>query len=541
MPSIVATPYPTRGHVLVEADLSDVSGATNVCVEAVTGSGTSSEVRRQLHPYVSYNSDGCESLSCGHAIFWDTEISCGVATQYCATAINAAGAVMTKPAPNLVTDTFTRVVANSWGTADSGQAWTSSGGAAADFSVTGTRGQMALTSTAVQRVSMIDGPQTNIDEMVTVEPTVVALTSAFQAKMTLRRNPSANNDYRVTLQFNTGGTLTLTMERNLAGVFTSLGSVTPGFTYIATTLVNLRLRAWGNQIMAKTWDATTPEPAAWDISATDTAITSGGSMELRAQRLAGNTNGTINIRFDNFIVADVCADPVPIIQCTGNTIIECDGCFRLGDPVRPCNDVRICLCADGVTCGQTPGLFFAGMTPDTYASNSGNILPVNGKYPIVISRTRRGAAGQFDIVATSFTMRDALLNLLDPGSVLLWRGPATFGTGDRYISVGDVPVAPQISDLTIQERVMSLPFLTTKGPVGPTQGVCGARVKDLCDIYATWDAMVTAGLTYADLLRGDASNPGSGLATWADINAQNADWNTLLVNEPDWNDVVDGD
>lgn len=540
MPSIVAVPYPTRGQVLVEVNFSDVSGATNICVEAVTGAGTATEVRRPLHSYVSYNTNGCIALSCGQAIFWDTEVSCGIPTQYCATAVNAAGTTITAPASALVTATFSTVAAASWPPADSGQTWTNTGGAAADYSGTGTRGQHAVTTANVLRMSTIPMTTPNANAVITVFPSAVALTQPIEQQLWLRADATGANGYRARLRFNTAGNVDLTLERVVAGLAGALAVAATFTTYTAASAFGLRLQAWGSQLSATAWDITTPEPPTM-LTATDTTFTAPGLLGAASLRALGNTNGTVNTQFDNLLAVDVCADPVAVTKCTENFTLACDGCFRLGDPVRPCNDVRVCLCAGGVNCGGTPGLFFASMTADTYGANSGNLLPVNSKYPIVVSRTRRAAAGQFDIVATSFTERDRLLTLLDAGGPLFWRGPADFGTGDRYISVSDVPVAPQIADLTIQPRLISLPFLATKAPVGPTLGVCGARVKDLCDVYSSWTAMAAAGVTWADLLRGNASATPAGLATWNSINAAYATWNALQAGQVDWTDVLDGD
>ena len=539
MPSIVGVPYPTRGHVLLEIDFSDVGSATHVCVEAVTGAGTSDEVRRQLHSYVSYNSDGCIALSCGQAILWDTEISCDTPTQYCATAINAAGEVVTTVADPLVLDTFTRTVAAGWGTADSGQPWTVTSGAAADHSVNGTRGVHTTTTINSVYEDTLDAGSPNVRFYAEIRVPVLPTGAQINTRHEFRRT-DGNNYYAALVEFMTSGAVQLSLVKIVAGVQTFLSAVNIG-THVAGDSWAIVAQGWGSQIQLTGWKLINPMPTSPSATYTDTSLTTGTLIGARTRRDTGNTNGVVAVTWDNVQVTDVCADLVPIEVCTENFTIECDGCFRLGDPVRPCNDVRVCLCANGVDCGATGGLFFAGMSPDIYASNSGNLLPVNAKYPIVISRTRRAAAGQLDIVATSFAARDDLLALLDPGGPLLWRGPAEFGTGDRYISVGDVPVAPQIADLTIQPRLMPLPFLATKAPVGPTLGVCGARVMDLCDVYDTWDELIAAGLTWADLLRGDASTPGSGLATWNDINAQNADWNTLQVNETDWTDVLDGD
>jgi hypothetical protein len=540
MPSIMATPYPTRGHVLVEVSMADVPGATHVCVEAITGFGTSDEVRRQLHPYVSYNTDGCLALSCGQAIFWDTEISCGVATVYCATAIDSDGDPVTEPADALITATFSTVAAASWPPADTGQVFVNTGGAAADYSGTGTRGQHAVTSTGVLRVSSTAMSTANAVAEITAFPVAVALTQATEQHLWLRADAAGANGYRARLRYNTTGTVDLILERVVAGVATSLGLSSSVATYIATTGIGVKLQVWGSSLSAKAWDITTPEPA-FQLTATDTTYTAAGVIAASSLRNVGNTNGTVNMQWDNLSVLDVCADVQSVTTCTDAVTIECDGCFRLGNPVRPCDDVRVCLCADGVECGGTGGLFFVSMTPDTRTDNSGQMLPVNDQYPIPVSRRRMKPTSTLTVTATSFAARDELINLLDPGEPLLLRTTPEYGIGDRYLQIGDVPETYTIADMTIQPRLLQMPNAEVRAPVGPSLGVCGSRVMDLCDIYDTWDELIAAGLTYADLIRGEASPPGSGLATWDDINAQNVDWDALLIAEPDWNDVLDGD
>lgn len=541
MPSIVAVPYPTRGQVLLEINFADVPGATNVCVEAVTGLGTAAETRRSLHPYISYNTDGCLALSCGQAVMWDTETSCDVPTVWCATAVSAAGTTITTATSPLLFDVYGRVVAAGWGTSTGGAAWTVVAGTAADFTVNGARGSMSHTVVNAIHRAIINGPLANIEASIWAVPGVVATGAPIEANLLVRRDETGNTDYRATLQFGLAGAVTLILTKTVAGVTTTLGSVAVG-TYTATSIWVVKIQTWGQQQKTRAWDSTTPEPTVWAIETTDTSITAAGAVGARSVLTVGNTNVLpVVVQFDNLLVTDVCAVPAAVSACTESFTLPCDTCFRLSDPVRPCNDVKVCECADVITCGATGGVFFAGMTADAYSSNSGSFVPTNAKNPIPISRTRRGPSGEIDVVATSFAARDQLLNLFAPGSVLLWRGPANYGTGDRYLDFGDIASSPQLADLTSQPRLISLPNQQVGAPVGPTQGVCGARVKDLCDVYLTWDAMVAAGLTWADLLRGGASATPSGLATWDSINAQNASWNVLLANEPIWSDVLDGD
>lgn len=540
MPSIVAVPYPDRGHVLLEVSFADVPGATNVCVEAVTGLGTDDEARRPLHAYVLYNESGCLALSCGQGILWDTEAPCGTEVVYCATGSDAAGNVLTTAADPLALDTFTRVVASAWGTPDVGPAWLVVGGTAPDYSVNGTRGQHAVPSTGVSRTSRLAMGNPNTTVQVTAFPSAVATGGMFQQTVRMR-STSFNNFYEAVLAFQTTGQMDLTFRRLNAGTPTVINSTASFMPYSATTQVAVKMRAWGNQLQLTVWDQTAPEPVAPTYTATDASITSGSFIELTSLRGAANTNVTLVTQWDNLSVLDVCIALKVVESCSNPVTLACDGCFRLGDPVRPCNDVRICLCGEEVECGGTGGISFIGMLPDSYDDNSGNMLPVNGVYPIHISRNRRAADGTFLVTPASFVDRDNLLRLLAPGGALLWRGPAEYGIGDRYLAILSVPVAPGIADLSIQTRAMQLPFLVTKAVVGPSQGVCGSRVQDLCDLYGTWDELIAAGLTYADLIRGEASGTGSGLWTWNDVNANNVDWAALQATETDWADVVDGD
>lgn len=537
MPSIMAVPYPDRGHVLLEINFADVPGATHVCVTATDSDGNT----RPLHPYVSYNTSGCQALSCGQAVMWDVETPCDTPTTYCATATNAAGDVITEPADALIVATFSTVAAASWPPADTGQTWTNTGGAAADYSGTGTRGQHAVTTTNVTRLSTIPMTTANATAQVTMIPGAVATVQPFNTQLRLRADVAALNFYRIILAYTTAGNVDLFLQKRVAGVTTGLASSAAAFTYTAASQFQAVLQTWGSQIRAKVWDATLPEPAAWTFTVTDTSVTAPENVALASFRDVGNTNAALTTQYDNFTVTDVCAEAVPVEVCTETVTLECDGCFRLNNPVRPCDDIRVCLCADGVECGGEGGVTFVSMTPDTRDDNSGQMVPTNDIYPIPISRRRMKPTSTLTVVPTSFAARDELIDILAPGEPLLLRTTPEFGIGNRYLQIGSVPETYQIADMRIQPRIMQLPNAEVRGPVGPTLGVCGARVADLCDVYDTWAEMAAAGLTWADLLRGEASDTPSGLATWADTAADYADWNALLAAEPDWNDVLDGD
>lgn len=534
MAAISAVVVPVPGYVYVEANFASTPGATYACVDRVD---TLTGARSPLRPYVSYSTSGCLALSCGQGIWWDTEAPLDRAIYYCATAQDASGNTITQPAANLVTDTFTRTVAaGGWGTADSGQVWTTSGGAGTDFSVNGSRGLISMNNTNVSRRGIIDGPQQNVEISAYLVPGVVATGAPIGMGVIARQ--VTGSDYIAEVSFDLAGAMNLRIRKNIAGVVTTLSTTALTGTYTATTVMQIVFRVWGSTLSARAWDATTPDPVTMQSTVTDTSLTAAGAVGTRSIRETGNTNGTITVQFDNFIVSDVCADPVVVQVCSPEVVVPSGGCFRLGDPVRPCHDQTVCLSGDD-NCVPGRGIYFANMSTETYGDNSGQLLPVNSRRPIVVSRTRRDVQSTLTVVTATFPDRDDVLLLNEPGSPLLWRGPASYGIPDRYMSVLDVSVDRSFSDHQEEPRVITMPHWAVDSPVGPSTGVCGARVEDLCDVYASWDAMVTAGLTYADLLRGKGGTGVSvDLVTWSEVNAFYANWTAVNATEVNWDDVL---
>jgi hypothetical protein len=184
------------------------------------------------------------------------------------------------------------------------------------------------------------------------------------------------------------------------------------------------------------------------------------------------------------------------------------------------------------------------MADEVFAANTNNFTPVNSRYPIVVNRTRQAITSTLTVASKTFPDRDAVRTLNEPGSPLLLRGPAQYGINDRYMSVGDVTEVRPVPDHRITPRVITLPHAEVLRPSGPSTGVCGTRVQDLCDIYPTWDALIAAGLTWADLLRGRASNetpiPDVVERTWSEVNTTYANWTAVNTGNTDWDDLRDG-
>lgn len=543
MPSISTMLYPVVGYVRVEANWADVAQATGIKVERVD---CETGARTPLRPYVCYDGDYLEA-SCGLGIFWDTEAPLDRCIYYCTTAQDAAGNEVTTASDYLAYDLFDRTVAlGGWGTSTSGHVWNPA--APGDYSVSPTLGGGVLFSAAnsSRRATLDALNKLNMGLRGDVKPAVVATGAPIDLGWLLRSDATTNNAYEILARFETTGLLTIRINSIVGGSATNLIDVPTGYSYNAASSVTIVAEINGSTVQARAFNATMPDPMDWQVTVVNTAISAAGTVGQAARVQAGNTNVPFTARWDNLFVYDPCATVQTVESCSDDLIVPSGGNFRLGDPVRPCHDV-IAQLADlaDPECVPTQGVFFANMsTPETFPANSGSFLPTNSQYPIMINRARQKIVSTLNLVTRTFPDRDAVRLLGDPGTPLLLRGPADYGIPDRYMGVGDVAESRPVSDHKVQPRGIAMPHVEVARPSGPATGVCGARVTDLCDIYPTWDALAASGLTWADLLRGKASNdtpvPDTVERTWNDVNATYADWNAANAGNTDWDDLRDG-
>lgn len=180
----------------------------------------------------------------------------------------------------------------------------------------------------------------------------------------------------------------------------------------------------------------------------------------------------------------------------------------LKDPLNPCNDQALTICMAGpqIVCNTDPGMMLASYGPrESYAPGGALLEAENRPRPIPITRARRDAVTAATIFTRRFTDRDSLKATLAPGTVLLLQAPPAYGISDRYIAVHqDYGIARVLPDHRIQHREFSLPHAVVDRPAGPANGPCGSRIRDLCNVYATWNAITAAALDYEDLIEGDA-------------------------------------
>lgn len=188
----------------------------------------------------------------------------------------------------------------------------------------------------------------------------------------------------------------------------------------------------------------------------------------------------------------------------GVTVPSLGSCW-LKDPLRPGNNIRVDFAFDpNPQCTPTEGVFFQGMDTESRAANAASFNINNQAAPVVVSKVRSTPTSTLTLVSRTFADRDRLNTALAPGSPLLFQVPDEYGIPDQYLSVGTTGVARVHPDHRFPIRVFSLPFSATAGPGGTMQGTVGTRWQDTCNRYATWGAVNAAGLTWVQVLDGQA-------------------------------------
>ncbi len=213
---------------------------------------------------------------------------------------------VTRPSASFLRDAFGRTTASSWGTSDSGTAWsTVGGGTAADYSTNGTYAVQVLATLDTSRRTAVTADHADFDIYCDVTASAAATGDSLYGAVTARML-DANNMMMARLEFTTGGNAILTVRKMVAGTQTQIGaSYTLPSGYAPGTFVRVRFQGQGSQFQAKMWLASAAEPARWHITGTDTAITAANQIGTRSIRSTGNTNAaSVEIRYDNFDVVN---------------------------------------------------------------------------------------------------------------------------------------------------------------------------------------------------------------------------------------------
>ncbi|GAA0738849.1 poly-gamma-glutamate hydrolase family protein [Dactylosporangium roseum] len=153
-------------------------------------------------------------------------------------------------------------------------------------------GRMSLGSVNVSRWATLVHPTSTTDQQISVTVATDALaTGGSHFAAAGLRFTDTNNTYLARLDFSTSATVTLTLRKRVAGTETLLATASANaLIHAAGRRFGLTFSAVGSTLSARTWLDGTAEPVGWQVTATDTDISSGPSVGLRGILSSANTN-----------------------------------------------------------------------------------------------------------------------------------------------------------------------------------------------------------------------------------------------------------
>lgn len=203
-----------------------------------------------------------------------------------------------------VEDAFGRTSSNGWGSADTGQAWTVTGGDAADYAVGSGIGTVTQPATNTAHLTLTSSPSADVDVYVDVAASALA-SGASLVTGPLIRAADASNWYVARVEFTTAAAIQISIRKRVAGSETTLSSVvTTALTHVADTYYTVRFKASGASLMAKIWLSTDLQPATWDVTATDASLQSADNVGTRSFAATGSLLVNPVLKFDNFQLAN---------------------------------------------------------------------------------------------------------------------------------------------------------------------------------------------------------------------------------------------
>jgi hypothetical protein len=218
--------------------------------------------------------------------------------------IRMGGEVMTVTAvSDWLSDTFARTVASGWGTADTGQAWSTGGGTSADYAVASGVGTHTLATTNASRRCFTDATFTDVDMQGDILTGAAATGGSLFGGLSARYMDSSNF-YTARLEFTTANALVLSLRKFVGAVETQLATFSLADTYTpGSTWVRVRFQVQGAQLRARAWLATGVEPAgSWQVTATDSSHSTSAFLGTRSISSSANTNVNPVISYDNLRV-----------------------------------------------------------------------------------------------------------------------------------------------------------------------------------------------------------------------------------------------
>ncbi len=190
----------------------------------------------------------------------------------------------------LLSDTFTRTTSSGWGTADTGQTWTTFGGSASDYSTNGSQGVHNLSTTVTQRLSSLAVGLGPVDVYADWIHVPAAPTGSGAVTLSLMAcKPDASNYVELQLFATVGGTMTVAVAQIAGGSVVAQDASFPSVGPL-TSIYSARLHITNTVVQGRVWVRGTTEPTTWTTSIATASTPQVGDVAWRTERSSGTTN-----------------------------------------------------------------------------------------------------------------------------------------------------------------------------------------------------------------------------------------------------------
>lgn len=190
---------------------------------------------------------------------------------------------------------------------------------------------------------------------------------------------------------------------------------------------------------------------------------------------------------------------------TSNIInLDSDGDVWLRDPYVPANNIVIEISDVPFDyCDETPRIMFTDLLGKVYANASGIFDVIDAQRPDTVSQTRKRYASTLVLTSKEAADVESIETIIAGGYPLLLSLPTVYQFGLPYgtdwVSIGDVESSPVGVDRRLPARIWTMPFRLSDAPADVDTGNTGGNGIGGGD--ATYDVLAASviGLTYTSL------------------------------------------
>jgi hypothetical protein len=242
-----------------------------------------------------------------------------------------------------------------------------------------------------------------------------------------------------------------------------------------------------------------PSPGEWgtySITATAPATTAFARIGMV---VAGTPDATMAFYADE-MYASVAGSTV---ESTQVTFESGDTTGWWTDPLHPATMIRLWTDLRASSCGGS-GVVFLN-TGDRQRPADSSVLEVpDAERGAPIFATRKAVRSAVTVGALSVADADRISALHATGAPVLLQLPARYLETPRYGLYGDTADGRIATDMRVPIRALQASYVEVGPPIGPAEGVLGARYVDL-DLFGTFAAATAASKTWIDALQGELS------------------------------------